>query len=194
MRNHPAPGFSLSVWSLRTGHWQLLMRCPACDHPNPPGADNCERCQTALAPLDAPTPHGPIETSLLSDPVSVLDPRPPVTVPIAAELGQAIRSMIDQRVGALLVTGPAGELVGILTERDFLAKVAGQPGYEQLPVAQFMTAAPETVAPADILAAALAKMDAGGYRHLPVVSEGKPVGVISIRDVLRHLTTAGPDA
>ena len=169
------------------------MRCPACDHPNPPGADECERCQTPLAALDAPTPHGPIETSLLSDPVSVLDPRPPVTVSVDAELGSAIRAMIDQRVGALLVTGPSGELVGILTDRDFLTKIAGVPGYEELPVARFMTAAPVTVAPTDLLAAALARMDTGGYRHLPVVSDEKPVGVISVRDVLRHLTTDGPE-
>jgi CBS domain-containing protein len=165
------------------------MRCPACDHPNPPGVDECERCQTPLSTLDVPTPHGPIERSLLNDPVSVLDPRPPVTVSVKAELGEAIRAMIDERVGALLVTGPGGELVGILTERDFLTKVAGEDGYKQLPVARFMTAAPETVAPHDILAAALAKMDTGGYRHLPVVADGKPVGVISVRDVLRHLTT-----
>jgi CBS domain-containing protein len=169
------------------------MRCPACDHPNPPGADECERCQTSLTPLDAPVPHGPVETSLLTDPVSVLDPRPPVTVPVEAELGHAVREMIDKRVGAVLVTGPAGELVGILTERDFLSKVAGEPGYERLPVARFMTRAPETVAPTDLLAVALGKMDAGGYRHLPVVTDGRPVGVISVRDVLRHLTTYCPD-
>jgi CBS domain-containing protein len=170
------------------------MRCPACDHPNPPGADECEQCQTPLAALDAPTPHGPIETSLMSDPVSILDPRPPVTVVVNAALGEAMRAMIDQRVGALLVTGPAGELVGILTERDFLSKVAGQPGFEQLPVSRFMTASPVTVAPTDILAAAVARMDTGGYRHLPVVSGEKPVGVISVRDVLRHLTADSPEA
>ena len=169
------------------------MRCPACDHPNPPGVDECERCQTSLAPLDAPTPHGPIETSLLSDPVSVLDPRPPVTVAEGAQLGEAIRAMIDERVGALLVTGAGGELVGILTERDCLSKVAGVPNYEELPVTRFMTRSPETVAPTDILARALAKMDAGGYRHLPVVSGGVPVGVISVRDVLRHLTADGTE-
>jgi signal-transduction protein with cAMP-binding, CBS, and nucleotidyltransferase domain len=170
------------------------MRCPACDHANPPGADECERCQTSLALLDAPTPHGPIETSLLSDPVSIIDPRPPVTVPVEAKLSAAIRAMIDQRVGALLVTGSNGELVGILTERDFLAKVAGEVGYEDLPVARFMTPSPETVAPTDILAFALSKMDTGGYRHLPVVQEGKPVGVISVRDVLRHLTADSPES
>ena len=89
--------------------------------------------------------------------------------------------------------GNESSLVGILTERDFLTKIAGVPGYEELPVARFMTAAPVTVAPTDLLAAALARMDTGGYRHLPVVSDGKPVGVISVRDVLRHLTSDGPE-
>jgi CBS domain-containing protein len=80
-----------------------------------------------------------------------------------------------------------------LTERDFLAKVVGEVGYESLPVSRFMTALPETVAPTDLLAFALSKMDSGGYRHLPVVVEGKPVGVISVRDVLRHLTADAPE-
>jgi CBS domain-containing protein len=170
------------------------MRCPLCETANLPGADECVKCQAALTALDAPVPQGPVETSLLSDPVSVLDPRPPVTVTVGAALGEAVRAMIGQRVGAVLVTGPAGDLVGILTERDFLAKVAGMPGYERLPVAEFMTAAPETVAPTDMLVVALGKMDAGGYRHLPVVAGGRPVGVISVRDVLRHLTAVCAEA
>lgn len=169
------------------------MRCPLCEHPNSPGADACERCHAALAHLDAPAPHGPVEIALVTDRVAALDPRPPVTVPADADLGDAVREMIDKRVGAVLVTGPGGELVGILTERDFLSKVAGVPGSDRLPVARFMTPAPETVAPTDLLAVALGKMDAGGYRHLPVVLGGRPVGVISVRDVLRHLTTISPD-
>jgi len=170
------------------------MYCPACSHDkNPPGADACANCGLALTHLDAPAPNGPVEASLVTDPVSVLDPRPPQTVPIDATLGDAIRQMTTGRIGAVLVTGPAGELVGILTERDFLTKVAGEPGFEALPVSRFMTPDPETVTPTDVLAYALGKMDAGGYRHLPVVSDGKPVGVISVRDVLRHLTAVCPD-
>jgi CBS domain-containing protein len=170
------------------------MYCPACGYDkNPPGADACANCGLALTHLDAPVPNGPIETSLMNDPVSVLDPRPPLTVPVGATLGDAVRLMTTGRTGAVLVTGPDGALVGILTERDFLTKVAGEPGFEALPVSRFMTPAPETVAPTDVLAYALGKMDAGGYRHLPVVSAGKPVGVISVRDVLRHLTTVCPD-
>jgi CBS domain-containing protein len=170
------------------------MYCPACGHDkNPPGADACANCGLALTHLDAPAPSGPVETSLMTDPVSALDPRPPLTVPLGATLGDAVRLMVAGRTGAVLVTGAAGELVGILTERDFLTKVAGEPGFEALPVARFMTPEPETVAPTDLLAYALGKMDAGGYRHLPVVAAGKPVGVISVRDVLRHLTAACPD-
>ena len=169
------------------------MRCPACDYLNAPGVDACVNCQTPLTSLDVPTPQGPIETTLLTDPVSVLEPRPPVTVPVSSTLKEAIREMMEKKVGAVLVTGPAGELLGILTERDFLAKIAGVSGYEQLPISRFMTPSPETVTPTDLLAVVLGKMDAGGYRHLPVVVGGKPVGVISVRDVLRHLTAVFPD-
>lgn len=170
------------------------MYCPACGHDkNPPGADACANCELPLTRLDAPAPNGPVEASLMRDPVSTLDPRPPLTVPADAPLGDAMRQMIVGHTGAVLVTGADGELVGILTERDFLTKAAGTPGLEALPVATFMTAAPETVAPTDTLAFALGKMDAGGYRHLPVVTGGRPVGVISVRDVLRHITTVCPE-
>ena len=171
------------------------MYCPACGHDkNPPGADACANCGLALTHLDSPAAHGPVEASLTNDHVSILDPRPPLTVPLDATLGDAVRQMMTGRTGAVLVTGAAGELVGILTERDFLTKVAGEAGFEKLPVRRFMTPNPETVSPTDVLAYALGKMDAGGYRHLPVVLAGKPVGVISVRDILRHLTEVCPDS
>ncbi|MDY3558817.1 CBS domain-containing protein [Gemmata sp. JC673] len=170
------------------------MYCPACDYrKNALGADACGNCGLPLTRLDAPAPNGPVEASLMRDPVSVLDPRPPITVGAGATLGDAVRQMIDGRAGAVLVTGPGGELVGILTERDFLTKVAGAPGFEARPVREFMTVAPETVAPTDTLAFALGKMDAGAYRHLPVVEGGRPVGVISVRDLLRHVVEVCPE-
>lgn len=164
------------------------MRCPACEHVNPPGADECERCQTPLAALDLPEPQGQIEASLMTETVMALQPRPPVTISADESLGVAMQAMVQHKVGALLVTDAQGRLVGILTERDFLLRIAGQPDYEQFPVHRFMTPQPETVQTSDILASVLAQMDAGGYRHLPVVEGGRPVGVVSIRDVLRHLT------
>ncbi len=142
----------------------------------------------SLSHLDAPAHHDRVEENLSCEPVSSLSPREPVTVPVGADLGEAIRAMIDRRVGAVLVVDVAGKLAGILTERDFLMKVAGQPAYAALSVSEFMTKAPEAVCPTDTLAFALGKMDAGGYRHLPVVEDDRPIGVISVRDILRHIT------
>jgi CBS domain-containing protein len=51
-----------------------------------------------------------------------------------------------------------------------------------------MTSEPETLGPDDMLAVALHKMDVGGYRHLPVVENGVPTGIISVRDLIRHIT------
>ena len=56
------------------------------------------------------------------------------------------------------------------------------------PVREVMTPGPESVRETDTLAFALHKMDIGGYRHLPVVREGRVVGMVSVRDLLRHIT------
>ena len=164
------------------------MYCPACGHQNKPGSDACTNCMLSLAHLNDSPQGDRIERSLTLETVAALNPREPVTVQHDSNLGSAIRLMIDCGVGAVLVVEASGELAGILTERDFLTKVAGQPGYTALPVREFMTRLPETVAPTDSLAFALGKMDAGGYRHLPVVENSRPIGVISVRDILRHVT------
>jgi len=163
------------------------MICPVCGQLNLPGTEQCSNCLYDLAAIDRPIPADRLEESLLRDPVSVLQPKPPVTVAVHATLGEAIAKMISQSVGALLVLGADGELVGILTERDFLTKVAGAADFATRPVRDFMTARPETAALGDPLAFALSKMDGGGYRHLPITAAGKPVGVVSVRDMLRHL-------
>jgi len=163
------------------------MICPVCGQANLPGIEQCSNCLFDLMAIDRPIPADRVEGSLVRDPVSVLVPKTPVTVRLDATLGEAIAKMISQSVGAVLVLGDAGELVGILTERDFLTKVAGSSDFFKLPVRDFMTARPETAALADPLASALAKMDGGGYRHLPIIAAGRPVGMVSVRDMLRHL-------
>ena len=82
----------------------------------------------------------------------------------------------------------AFKLRGILTERDFLAKIAGLAEFERQPVSRFMTGNPETVSPADTVAFAMRKMSVGGFRHMPVSENGSPVGVFSVRDLLKHVT------
>ena len=151
------------------------------------GADACTHCGADLTAFDRPQPVDAVEASLLRDTVATLHPRPPVCVPPTTDLDLAMRVMTAEGVGAVLVTDTDGLLVGILTERDFLTKIAGSDALALLPVSQFMTRNPETVRPEDPLAYAVRQMDAGNYRHLPVVDGGKPVGVISVRDVMRHV-------
>ena len=163
------------------------MICPTCGTLNLPGADWCRWCQFALMAVDRPEPQDRVDRSLMLDLVTVLNPKSPATLPVGASLREALTLMAARDVGAVLVVGEDGSLVGILTERDFLNKVAGRTGLGPSAVAQIMTRHPETVTPRDTLAFALGKMAGGNYRHVPVVDGGKPVGLISVRDVLRHV-------
>jgi CBS domain-containing protein len=139
-----------------------------------------------MTAFDGPAAIDSVEGSLMADQVSVLAPKPAVTVASEATLQQAVETMMSHGVGALLVVDDTGALVGVLTERDFLTKYAADESPDRL-VREFMTPNPVTVAPTDPLAFVIRKMDVGGYRHLPVVTDGIPTGVVSVRDVLRHL-------
>jgi CBS domain-containing protein len=166
------------------------MICPNCGHDNLPGSEECHHCQQDLTQLDRPAASNRVERSLMEDAVGKLCRRKPVTVRPSATLHETIQAMLGPGVGALLVVDDAGKVVGIFSERDLLTKVAGtDPAqYRELRVEQYMTRNPEAVTPEDTLAFALHKMDVGGYRHLPVLKDGRPEGVVSVRDLLRHIT------
>lgn len=165
------------------------MICPNCGFDNLPGSEECSSCQQDLTQLDRPTAQDRVEYSLMEDRVGVLHPRSPVTIHPTAKIREAMQAMMGPGVGSLLVVDANGKLVGILSERDLLTKFAGieqQAG--DLTVQHIMTPNPESLTATDTLAFALHKMDIGGYRHLPIVRDGRPEGVISVRDMLRHIT------
>ncbi len=165
------------------------MICPHCGNDNLPGSEECGRCGQDMTQLDRPMPGDPVERSLVEDPVGRLNPRKPVTVRPTTTVREAIRIMLDSNVGALLVVDDADHLAGIFSERDLLTKVAGlRDDYGERPVSEFMTRDPESVAPYHTLAFVLHKMDCGGYRHVPVLQQGHPIAMISVRDMLRHIT------
>ncbi len=85
-----------------------------------------------------------------------------------------------------------GDVVGILTERDLVDAVAGAKRAWQSHVVDFMNEDPVTVSPDDDSAVAATQMLALGCRHLPVMEDGKLVGVVSARDLL--LLAASPGA
>lgn len=165
------------------------MICPWCDHDNLPGADECGNCRQDLTQLDRPVAHDRVERSLMDDTVGVLTPQPPVTLPESASVAQAVDVMLQGKFGAVLLVDGQGALTGIFSERDLLMKVAGRHEiHSAVAIREFMTPDPVTVREGDSLAFALHKMAVGGYRHLPVVRDGRLVGMVSVRDMLAHIT------
>ena len=106
-----------------------------------------------------------------------------LTVSAGDRLGEAAKRMVARGVGAVLVM--EGErLEGILTERDLMRAVAT--GYsDDARVSDWMTRQPETVEASDATDHAASLMIHGGFRHLPVVDQGRVAGIISIRDLMR---------
>ena len=110
---------------------------------------------------------------------------PPVTVMEKTPLREAARIMCEKRIGSVLVVGETGELRGILTERDVTCAAGKEDNVLDMPVWEFMTPEPAYVYPETPVSEVLDKFRELGVRHLPVVDrDGKPVGVISVRDVL----------
>jgi CBS domain-containing protein len=105
-----------------------------------------------------------------------------LTVERTTTLVEAASAMSARQVGAVLVVRD-GRLVGILTERDMLRAVAS--GSVDGQVADWMTAHPETVDADESTQQAAVVMIHGGFRHLPVLDGDTPVGIVSIRDLMR---------
>jgi len=107
-----------------------------------------------------------------------------LTAPATTSVTDAARAMRDHKVGAILVVD-AERLVGIFTERDGLYRVvAEQRDARRTTLAEVMTPNPQTVHPDDPFPRALHMMHVGGFRHVPVVEDGKPIGMVSARDAL----------
>lgn len=112
----------------------------------------------------------------------VMRPRALVELPATASAHRAAMLMCENNVDSVLVTD-RGRLEGIFTERDLVCRVVAQ-GREPdaTPLGDVMTRNPDTVGPNALALDALHMMGDGGYRHLPVIADGRPIGVVSRRD------------
>lgn len=94
---------------------------------------------------------------------------------------QACKRMWERRVGAVLVTD-AGKLVGIFTGRDAVRALATGHTPADTPLSVAMTPKPETIGPEARAIDALRHMSDAGYRHLPIVADGRIIGIVSRGD------------
>lgn len=107
-----------------------------------------------------------------------------ITASAAMTVTEAARLMKEHNVGALMVC-EGEQLAGIFTERDGLFRVlAAGLSADATPLAEVMTPNPQTIASGNGFSTALRMMHDGHYRHLPVVEDGRVIGMVSVRDAL----------
>lgn len=164
------------------------MICPDCQTDNIPGVDSCESCGSDLTSLDLPGVEDAFTEHILTVTLANVDAEEPPAVSPSDPVALAIHGMQKNRVASVLVK-EGGKLVGILTERDVLLKAAGaEVDLNALAVRELMTPDPVVLKDSDTLAVALHSMSVGGFRHIPVISGGEAKRVLSIRDVVRHIS------
>jgi CBS domain-containing protein len=135
-----------------------------------------------------------IERAISTEDIRALALGPPITVRSDASLRSVVETLQREHIGCVLVTDESGKLAGIFTERDLLTKVVLRSlDWNEERIVDYMTADPETLRPDDRIAWALKLMHVGGYRHVPLTDEaGRPVGVISVKDIVDFIVDLFP--
>jgi len=166
-----------------------MITCPFCNAENIPGIDDCEECGQPLNDMHLAPPTNEVERSLLKDRIKVLQLKHPCIVEPDAPVGEVLRTMAQHRIGCVMVLD--GDVPkGIFTERDALLKLNTEAAeLSNQPISNFMTPNPQTLQDTAKIAFAVQRMDLGGYRHVPIVSENNELqGIISVRHILDYLT------
>ena len=119
-----------------------------------------------------------------------------VAVGPEATVAQAVGLMKRRKVSAVLVVAKRKpkKLLGIFTERDFMARALEARGFGKLRLDKVMTRDPEALSARDSVAYALNKMNVGRFRHVPIVDgNGVPIGIISARDLIDFIVELCPE-
>lgn len=114
----------------------------------------------------------------------VMERNKALTLPPDTTVGRAAEMMAKNQTGAVMVVDRE-RLIGIFTERDALFRVMAR-GLDprKTRLAEVMTVDTHTVEPNDSYGYALVLMQEGGFRHAPVVENGKPIGIVSSRNAM----------
>jgi CBS domain-containing protein len=163
------------------------MICPYCGHNNLDGVDTCEECVHDLSVFDVPAATGGLQMHIMEDTVGHIPYDRLALVSPSDSVAHAVSRIKIIGIGQAVVV-ENGKLIGILTERDLLNKVAGREAdLDTLPVSEVMTKRPETIGERDPIRVVINKMAVGEYRHVPIVRDGRPVGIISAKAVANYI-------
>lgn len=130
--------------------------------------------------------------SAIQRPLAVMMSRRILGVSVSAPVIEAARTMREAKVGALLVSGEDGRYIGVLTETDLVRKVlAAERDTSRVLVSEVMTAPIITIEIDRSAHDASDLMAERAIRHLAVTEDGRIVGVLSVRDLLRYFKNWG---
>jgi len=101
-------------------------------------------------------------------------------------LSSVVETLSARRIGAVLVLRGDGGVAGVLSERDVVRALARHSSAALgMPASAFMTAEVVSAGPRDSIGRVMEKMTHGRFRHLPILDEGRLVGIVSIGDVVK---------
>lgn len=122
-----------------------------------------------------------IQSILAAKGTAVISIEPTATVSDAAKL------IAERRIGAAVVLGADHRIVGIISERD-IVRALGERGAAALdePVGQVMTRKVLTCKQSETIRTIMERMTAARFRHVPIVENGRLIGIVSIGDVVKH--------
>lgn len=109
------------------------------------------------------------------------------TIEPTATIGHAAKFLAEHGIGALVVCGPEGRTIGIVSERDIVRAISNH-GAAALdtPVSEVMTRKVVSCTKQDKLVDIMQQMTEGHFRHMPVAEDGRLIGIISIGDVVKR--------
>ena len=173
----------------------MKRNCPFCNYEIIEGADHCDGCLASFTHKDHLQPKKEVlQKDIITKPLSeFLYTKNPL---IIVQRNTPVREVIEKlqgnpHHGCVVVCDHQNKLIGIVSLRDILHKIAGVISLEatsQYPVEKIMTPNPQSLPKSAPLAYALHNMAIGRYRHIPIVENGIPIGVVSIRDIIPYLS------
>ena len=116
---------------------------------------------------------------------SIIEGKETLSCAATLSVAEAASLMREHRTGAIIIVAEDGRLAGIFTERDALFRVlAAERDPSATRMSEVMTPQPQTLTADEPFLRALRVMHEGRFRHLPVVEQGRPIGIVSVRDAL----------
>ena len=138
--------------------------------------------------VDLTKPKKGFGALILSDTIEKLAPPEPLIVKPDSTIKEAVELMIKHGHGSVLVVD-SEELVGIFTERDLLKRVVRERlDVNTIKISEVMTSEPQSLSGSDSIAYALNRMAVHSIRHIPIITDSKVSGFISVRGMLKYIS------